>query len=198
MPSPRYKDSRKLPMTAVFPKIPGKCAYCQKPLTGRQTSWCSKDCGEQAFNDVMFARGSSTHIRAAVFARDNGICASCGVDCKKLQRISNYVYYRSLPEYCKDTFKRTGWNPSIICFRDKWGGDFSSSLFEKEYFKAARKLWANTPLNFGFSCWQADHILEVTNGGAHSMENLQTLCNSCHKTKTKNLHAGRRKQPSLF
>lgn len=31
----------------------------------------------------------------------------------------------------------------------------------------------------------ADHIVRYADGGADTMENLQTLCNACHKTKTR-------------
>lgn len=30
-----------------------------------------------------------------------------------------------------------------------------------------------------------DHIVRYTDGGADTMENLQTLCNDCHKAKTR-------------
>lgn len=36
--------------------------------------------------------------------------------------------------------------------------------------------------------WQADHIIEVVNGGGEcGLENFQTLCTPCHKAKTKRL-----------
>lgn len=35
--------------------------------------------------------------------------------------------------------------------------------------------------------WDADHILEVSNGGGGcELDNFQTLCKECHKKKTKN------------
>jgi 5-methylcytosine-specific restriction endonuclease McrA len=34
------------------------------------------------------------------------------------------------------------------------------------------------------SVWDVDHILPLKLGGDHSLENLQTLCYLCHKTKT--------------
>lgn len=38
--------------------------------------------------------------------------------------------------------------------------------------------------------WDADHIIEVKNGGGGcGLENLQTLCKTCHKAKTKQMHA---------
>jgi hypothetical protein len=51
------------------------CRYCQKQLSGRQTKWCSKECNYKGFDDLMFAKGSSKHLREKVFARDKGICA---------------------------------------------------------------------------------------------------------------------------
>lgn len=35
--------------------------------------------------------------------------------------------------------------------------------------------------------WDADHIIEVYNGGKTELSNLQTLCRPCHKAKTKKL-----------
>lgn len=59
------------------------------------------------------------------------------------------------------------------------------------------------------SFWEADHIVEVVNGGGEcGLDGLQTLCQPCHKAKTKRLAAElkeRRRiarmiliQPSLF
>ncbi|MBW3636334.1 MAG: HNH endonuclease [Armatimonadetes bacterium] len=39
------------------------------------------------------------------------------------------------------------------------------------------------------SCWDCDHIVEVTNGGGScDLSNLQTLCCRCHKEKTAQLN----------
>jgi 5-methylcytosine-specific restriction endonuclease McrA len=32
--------------------------------------------------------------------------------------------------------------------------------------------------------WAADHIVPLADGGPHELENLQTLCGSCHRDKT--------------
>ncbi len=34
------------------------------------------------------------------------------------------------------------------------------------------------------SLWELDHIVPLIDGGTHALENLQTLCTPCHKTKT--------------
>lgn len=189
MKTARYKDNSTLTISDLFPVNKKLCRYCSKPLTGKQSKWCSKTCALNAFNDTMLARGSSKHIREKVYARDNGICAKCGVDCKKLQRISDKAYC-SLLDYKEDAFERSGWRPFMYCYASPrgWGGEISNNIFEKQYFKDCRKIVAQTPLSYGLSCWQADHIVECVNGGSHSMDNLQTLCNSCHKAKTRTIY----------
>jgi 5-methylcytosine-specific restriction endonuclease McrA len=37
----------------------------------------------------------------------------------------------------------------------------------------------------GNTFWQADHIIELRDGGQHLFKNLQTLCTICHKAKTR-------------
>lgn len=41
------------------------------------------------------------------------------------------------------------------------------------------------------SFWDMDHIEEVVRGGSYRLENLQTLCQPCHKAKTARLAAER-------
>lgn len=45
--------------------------------------------------------------------------------------------------------------------------------------------------------WQADHIVPLEDGGEHTMENLQRLCDPCHTAKTsrENAERARRRQP---
>ena len=41
---------------------------------------------------------------------------------------------------------------------------------------------------------EVDHILEVANGGTDDVENLQPLCNVCHKAKTNAFNSKRLKK----
>jgi 5-methylcytosine-specific restriction endonuclease McrA len=34
------------------------------------------------------------------------------------------------------------------------------------------------------SLWEVDHVVPLIDGGSHGLDNLQTLCTPCHKTKT--------------
>jgi len=50
------------------------CVECGTKLTGRRTRWCSDDCV-----NAYLIRSSPTDARKAVFKRDHGRCAACGI-----------------------------------------------------------------------------------------------------------------------
>ena len=178
--NPRYQTSREIPFQDFFPlRSDKKCRYCEKPLTGKQTSWCSKICQDTAYTEVMIARGHPASIRIALLDRDDGICALCGADCKQVERISRHAYRSIIVDAVENAPLR---NYSVFY---EYGKD-PATVYEKDYYKFARKLFKDSLLNFGSSCWHADHIIEVAAGGKNELENFQTLCVFCHKKKTRN------------
>jgi len=46
--------------------------------------------------------------------------------------------------------------------------------------------------------WHADHVVPIKDGGAHEAGNLQLLCETCHKAKTRQDRDAYAEQPSLF
>jgi hypothetical protein len=148
--------SRKVPFDLIYPKLDKRCRLCKKKLTGRQTSWCSKRCGIEAYHQVQLRRGNSRSARILLKRRDNEICAHCGVDCKQIKRIFDHVG-KSMLKY-------------------EW-----SDRSLHPYFMVMRN-FGFTPYKHS---WEADHIKELRDGGEHLLENLQTLCIPCHKRKTK-------------
>jgi 5-methylcytosine-specific restriction endonuclease McrA len=70
-----------------------------------------------------------------------------------------------------------------ICDRTWFSGEFSKDSF-----------LARLGFNRHGSLWEADHIVEVSNGGESILENTQTLCVPCHKAKTKRMHRERARQ----
>jgi 5-methylcytosine-specific restriction endonuclease McrA len=196
---PRYKIDLKI--EDIFPpRTDGLCRFCEKKLQGKQTKWCSNKCSMAAFSEMMFQKGGTAQIRSRVFARDGGICAVCFLDCERIQRISDATLY-SLADHISDAAKKV---IDIDYPSEHLQMKFISERyqrkenFKRDYYKFARKLWKDAPLNFGSACWQADHIIEVINGGEHSLENLQTLCITCHKKKTKALVKVNNRQAGLF
>jgi len=75
---------------------PGKplCLVCSIPVAKGRRSYCSHDC---------WVRNTPGMIRLAVLARDNGICAACGVQCRtrQLRRIG-YAAWTAAPEWQAD------------------------------------------------------------------------------------------------
>ena len=55
------------------------CRWCGKVLSGRRTSWCSKECEQQV--EIRCGHG----VRAQVWKRDHGVCSRCGRDTKTLE-----------------------------------------------------------------------------------------------------------------
>lgn len=148
--------SKKISLSELYPKLNKQCRLCRKALTGRQRSWCSKKCYFEAWNEAQIRRGSSKEIRKALIKRDNEICAYCRVDCKLIKRIFDHAG-KSIGNY---TWKDRSLHPHFMILRHFGFKPFSHS-------------------------WEADHIIEVRDGGDHLLENLQTLCIPCHKKKTK-------------
>jgi 5-methylcytosine-specific restriction endonuclease McrA len=157
------------------------CRWCKGPVKKPRLYWCSEACV-----DEYRLRADGQYLRNQVFKRDHGVCAACGIDTVDLE--SKYDGRRlarenPCPGYQSDRFQ---------AYR-KWSRDHEQhqrelmARWKREY---ASNGWPKSP-TFD-ALWQADHILEVVNGGGKcGLENIQTLCIPCHKAKTKRLVAER-------
>jgi 5-methylcytosine-specific restriction endonuclease McrA len=54
----------------------GRCAFCEKPLRGKQRVWCGDVCRGEAYDSSVIHDWSQT--RDTVFERDGMACAMCG------------------------------------------------------------------------------------------------------------------------
>lgn len=99
-------------------------------------------------------RTSANYLRKEVYKRDKGICSGCGIDTKEIAKIARNIKNKS-----------------------------HKKQFLKQYnINSTRKIWK---YKNGGGLWDADHIIGVRNGGGQcSLDNIQTMCISCHKTKT--------------
>lgn len=141
------------------------CRWCRKPV-GKRRSYCGKPCLKEV--DIRCSAGMLRHHTKE---RDKGVCAECGLDTSKLKRIMDHAA-RSYYEI------RHG----IGTTDHMWfSGEFSKDSF-----------LVRLGFNRHGSLWEADHILEVSNGGESTLENTATLCVPCHKAKTKRMHAERK------
>ena len=140
------------------------CRFCGALCEGRRTSYCSNTCVHE-----WMIRSDPTYARAAVFERDHGVCAACGVDTEPLA--DALAALRWWPEMARGAVAALGWSRSDIVVR--------GVLVQNGQGVDHRERVAAVVL------WHADHIVPVVHGGgACGLENLQTLCAPCHRRKT--------------
>lgn len=161
----------------VFPerRKDGKnlCKWCGEPVPKGRIYFCSS---EHAY-EVQIRRDSA-FLRARTKERDHGVCAGCGIDTEQLKRVVRFTH-----ESLADLLLRENarWHGNLFWFHKimvEWWGS----------------LWTDVE---AMCHWQADHIIEVVDGGSPYMDNIQTLCTPCHKAKTKAQHAERAKRRRL-
>jgi 5-methylcytosine-specific restriction enzyme A len=122
-------------------------------------------CGEACADDWA-VRNSPTMMRRRVFQRDKGICALCGIDTAVLRKVLQAEWQRvKLARTARERLERAEFRK-----RYRW------------YFRRT-------------SCWDADHIIPVVEGGGEcTMVNIRTLCVPCHQRVTKELARRRASQ----
>lgn len=140
------------------------CGCGRKPQ-GRRLYWYSEECVNE-----WKIKNQPAYVRELLLERDHGICACCGRDTLKLRRQFHGIRaeatqhtWRKLPARHRGDYFRP------VRHLDRW--------HEASRFPGTNRSW-----------WDADHIVEVVNGGGQcGLENYQTLCVPCHKDKTARL-----------
>jgi 5-methylcytosine-specific restriction endonuclease McrA len=162
------------------------CRHCRGPVAPPRRTFCCDGCvAEWKF------RTDPQALRAAVFARDGGVCARCGLDAKDydLRRLEveahrSRLWYETAPARrgsmaSQPELRPDGTPPRPAAWLAKVGPAAA--------WRAAHKVAPGEPP------WQVDHIVPVSAGGDHfSLKNLQTLCVPCHRAKSAAERAGRR------
>lgn len=132
-------------------------------------------------------RSSPGWAREALMKRDKGICATCGRDSNTDYRAFRAAFKEAAR--CMDTLHYKArfdqewtngrWTIKPYPFTPKQAGQMRRALMD-------RLMPPNPGWTLGRSTgWDADHIIPVEHGGGScGLENLQTLCHLCHKSKT--------------
>jgi 5-methylcytosine-specific restriction protein A len=111
-------------------------------------------CSETCVDEYLI-RTDGNYLRKRVYQRDKGCCAICGIDTK--------VIARKLLEL-------------------PIGSEEREKILTDHRISHTRKI---KPRKNGGGLWDADHIIPVKDGGGQcGLENLRTLCISCHKLIT--------------
>lgn len=174
------------------------CRWCGSICPGRRTAWCSEECLHEAS-----LRMNPSYMRSCVAERDKGLCKACGLDTKIIDRlihILNGGAIRKNPEFRHGR----GENYSLYLLKGEeiWGyrrawykrlRDYyneENPMPNKHQFYIVDDLLEPLGIQIGSTghLWEADHIIPVSEGGSCcGLENMQTLCISCHKLDTKEL-----------
>lgn len=154
------------------------CRWCKGPCHPPKKSWCgSPECVRQ-----WRIRTNHRTFRAAVFERDRGICASCGLDTNQydvglLKRLIEHELSRPYLHICD----RRAHEERIQRLR---------TSLEDAY------AWIR--INAAESAvWEIDHVKPIADGGDYfDMRNISSLCPICHKIKTQEENIARSKKKS--
>ena len=99
-------------------------------------------------------RSNHRYLKRCVYKRDKGICALCNIDTKI---IAKQIISTVDPELKNKILKDNGVSLKRKVFKRKYGGGI----------------------------WDADHIIPVKDGGGQcGLDNIRTLCITCHKKVT--------------
>jgi 5-methylcytosine-specific restriction protein A len=141
------------------------CLHCDQPIRWHGKKWCSDECRHE-----YLIRTNPSYVRQALFARDRGICAGCGLDCEKALAEMN-----ARMKAC-GTLTR-----EAMAIADEYSFSWSRLRRHDEP--------DGTHYPQALNLWEVDHIVAVTEGGGEcSLSNLRTLCPRCHKQATADLH----------
>ncbi|XP_055770447.1 DNA annealing helicase and endonuclease ZRANB3-like isoform X1 [Salvelinus fontinalis] len=133
------------------------CLSCHKACGSTGGAWDNCFCSQTCQEEFQL-RSSQAYMRARVLQTEQGVCQSCGLQAHQL-----YLKVRDAPPTHRKEMLENTW---------------LAQLSLKQLNEMIR-----APVEGQF--WQVDHIRPVYSGGGQcSLDNLQTLCTVCHRTRT--------------
>lgn len=153
-----------------------KCLKCQTELLGKdQKKFCSRSCSA-SFNNTGRRRHSNPSARWSMVKP----CKTCGTETPR-------------PVYCCDAC-----NPRKLNLTEEEKQQKSKAVHNEAWQRYMAKRKNQTPKNvdikalqqFYLNCpdgFEVDHIIPISKGGLHSLENLQYLTISENRRKSNKL-----------
>lgn len=200
---PSTTRRKQLPPPKRGPNGERLCRWCGESVPKPRREWCSDEC----VHDYM-SRNDPQYQRYKVEQRDKGVCALCGLDTLRLERVldrvrrmcSNGWHLRFLEELLPVHRRPSWWEsrglepPSRYTLNDE-----ARRAALDRVMRLIGKPGAKVP-RYHRTLWEADHITPVAEGGGQTgLENLRTACIWCHKEETAKLvkRLARRRRPQL-
>uniref|UniRef100_A0A1A7WV27 Zinc finger, RAN-binding domain containing 3 n=1 Tax=Iconisemion striatum TaxID=60296 RepID=A0A1A7WV27_9TELE len=133
------------------------CLFCQEACPTSGGAWDTRFCSQRCQEEFQL-RSSQTYMRSRVLEAEQGVCQHCGLNAHEL-----FLKVRDAPPSQRKEMLENTW---------------LAQLSLKQLNEMIR-----APVEGDF--WQVDHIRPVYKGGGQcSLDNLQTLCTVCHRSRT--------------
>lgn len=124
----------------------------------------------------------------AVFARDRGVCACCGLDTTRIKPWLESVPFASMQNAGTD-YGTVDRFVAAVSNGDLLGRHRSRALV------LLGRLWG-VVLTHGAHFAEIDHVVPIAEGGGDELSNLQTLCRKCHTRATAELKGRLARRPT--
>ncbi|XP_069568873.1 DNA annealing helicase and endonuclease ZRANB3 [Brachyistius frenatus] len=160
-PAAERPDEQPPPEPGYLQAVDGRgvplCLSCQQACPTGGGAWDTRFCGRRCQEEFQL-RSSQTYMRSQVLEAEKGVCQHCGLGAHDL-----FLKVRDAPPSHRKQILENTWLAQLS-------------------FKQLNEM-IRAPVEGDF--WQVDHIRPVYSGGGQcSLDNLQTLCTACHKTRT--------------
>lgn len=161
---------------SVHGRVRGRCRECGAKVNPPRRSWCSDACVQ-----AHALRTDPNAQRLAVFARDHGVCSSCGRDCVKLRGdLEPLLSWHGAAVTLVGIVQGLGRLPDW--WREKNGHDRADKI--ERAVALVLDLGLLKQIGGRHSFWDMDHKQPLWYGGTNELSNLVTLCIPCHRGKT--------------
>lgn len=151
-------------------RILGTCTYCRGPVKKPRRYWCSDDCVHE-----WKVRTSGSYIRSCLLKRDRGVCQQCGRDCRTVQRQLRCI---------RNDLLKAHWGGAAV-EANRLAAQFWALAATFNYPKPKGNLLLAIVKQRPRTLWEAEHIIPVIEGGGCcGLDNLTTLCRTCHLKST--------------
>ena len=173
------------------------CRRCLSEVGKGRRTFCGPVCVE-AF---QVATGAAQWVRAAVWKRDQGRCAACGLWTERFEeaawQLARWLAHRDPAQRHHALVVALLRDRGALWLERQTLHSTSSLIFR---WLLLRRGWSIRQAWHSSSVWEADHIVPVVEGGGGcGLEGYRTLCQPCHAKETKALAARRaikRKNPA--
>lgn len=150
------------------------CRQCSTECQNARSTFCSGDCVHEWKLTTQPA-----YQAEHVLKRDNGVCATCGVNCVA---VFDELELMRAKERAERYGERAKWvaSPSLDAKLERWVARCDALGLPRHLRPLKRRLW------------EMNHRTAVIEGGGGcGLDNLETLCWSCHRRHTSELAARR-------